>query len=372
MYDEQDQCNYEGEYRARSLLGRGDGGHRLGEAFPLALGNSYSAKIFWAVNGRNEREHEEALLQDFLRSQPYLDARVHLVKRYLPKKRALYTAENKRVSQITEISIDDPYAIPRDISRDEFIDQYSAVAFANHKGFTLNVHLTICWELLGVMPKRQSREKIEIHNSLLHPLRDWMKNRSQPFFWIYSNEYSKAVGFHTHYLIYVPEHLKAEFNKYIGKRLKIINKHSSFNENSFDIKFDKGMDLFKQWLRFQYLCKGISRYTRISHKNNIDKVYLEDLVKFGYENPGDLWEMRRIAHSVNLNKDARDSHRFKSLMEKGELDVIQLYPKGKVTPDTNREAAPTRSGKPLNPFLRFETLGENTGESQILSFLHEK
>ncbi|PVY58377.1 MULTISPECIES: hypothetical protein [unclassified Simplicispira] len=373
MHDDyQSDNSNEGEYEARTRLERGDGGYRPDENFPRGLGSSDAAKIFYAVHGDSKELHDRALMQEFLRTSLYLDARVHQIKRYSPRKKSVYAAENIRMSQITEISIDDPYANPRDISRDEFIDQYSAVAFANHKGFTLNVHLTISWELLGVMPKRQSREKIEIHDSFLHPLRDWMKKRSQPFFWIYSNERSKAVGFHTHYLIHVPEHLATEFNEYITKRLNKINKLPSFNEKSFDIKFDKRMDLFKQWLRFQYLCKGVSRYARISHKNSVDKVYLEDLVKFGYENPGDLREMRRIAHSANLNKDARDSHRFKSLMEKGELDVIQLYPQGKVTPDTNREAASTRSAKPLNPFLRFETLGENTEESQIFSFLHEK
>lgn len=80
------------------------------------------------------------------------------------------------------------FAISRNIDKDEFKDAYSAAAYANELGYVLNVSLTICWEMLGVKPKNSSRDESGLHELVIHPLRDWLKHKSN-FYWLYSNEY---------------------------------------------------------------------------------------------------------------------------------------------------------------------------------------
>ena len=98
------------------------------------------------------------------------------------------------------------------------------------------------------------------------------------------------------------------------------------------------MDLYKQWMRFQYLCKGINRNQYLKHITTGEKVYIEDLIRFRYENPGNNHAMRRIAHSQNLNKKVRQASSFKSALEKSILDINVLYPRRKFRQQEKTEA----------------------------------
>lgn len=92
--------------------------------------------------------------------------------------------------------------------------------------------------------------------------------------------------------------------------MKKINRNPQFSTASFKLRFDKGMDLYKQWMRFQYLCKGINRNQYMEHITTGKRSILEDLIRFRYENPGNNHAMRRIAHSQNLNKKVRQASSF--------------------------------------------------------------
>ena len=98
------------------------------------------------------------------------------------------------------------------------------------------------------------------------------------------------------------------------------------------------MDPYKQWIRFQYLCKGINKNQYMKHITTGEKVYIEDLIRFRYENPGNNHAMRRIAYSQNLNKKVRQASSFNSALEKLILDINVLYPRRKLRQQEKTEA----------------------------------
>lgn len=336
MPDSYEEGYHEDNGKAWSRLSWGDGGHKPGERFPTYLGNSEDAKLFEAINGRTEAEYLQGLLGS-IEDTRSRQANPYRWKRFNPKKTDIYLAEKLRRSDYVTTSIYDPFAIPRDIDKEEFIEAYSAAAYASELGYVLNVSLTICWEMLGVKPKDSSRDELGLHELVIHPLRDWLKHKSN-FYWLYSNEQSQRSGFHTHYLFHVPKEHADSFKSYIAKRMKKINKNPQFNTASFKLRFDKGMDPYKQWMRFQYLCKGINRNQYMEHITTGEQVYIEDLIRFKYENPGNNHAMRRIAHSQNLNKKARQASSFESALEKSILDINVLYPRRKFRPTERTDA----------------------------------
>lgn len=324
MPDSYEEGYHEDNGKAWSRLSWGDGGHKPGERFPTYLGNSEDAKLFEAINGRTEAEFLQGLLGS-IEDTHSRQANPYRWKRSNPKKTDIYRAETLRRSDYVTTSIYDPFALSRNIDKEEFVEAYSAAAHANALGYVLNVSLTICWEMLGVKPKNSSRDESGLHELVIHPLRDWLKNKSD-FYWLYSNEQSQRSGFHTHYLFHIPKEYEDNFKAYIEKRVRKINKSPQFNKASFELRFDKYMDPYKQWMRFQYLCKGINRNQYLKHITTGEKVYIEDLIRFRYENPGNNHAMRRIAHSQNLNKKTRQASSFESALEKSILDINVLYP----------------------------------------------
>lgn len=55
-------------------------------------------------------------------------------------------------------------------------------------------------------------------------------------------------------------------------------------------------------------------------------MFVSDLIRFGYENPGSVGCRRRCGVSRNLDKAARRKAGFESTLEKGYLNVNLLYP----------------------------------------------
>lgn len=346
MRDSYEERHYEDNGKAWNRLSWGDGGHKPDELFPTCLGKSEDAQRFEAVNGRTEAEFLQGLL-GFTEEPHSYKATPYRWKQSNPRKTDIYRAEQSRRSDYVTISMDDPYIIPRDIDKDEYVEAYSALAYANKLGCALNASLTICWEMLGVDTKNSSRDKAEFYELLIHPLRSWLKDKCE-FYWLYSNEYSQRSGFHTHYLFHVPQEHAESFKVYIAKRIRKINKNSHFNQASFKLRLDKRMDLQKQWIRFQYLCKGINSNQWMRHITSGEKIYIEDLIRFRYENPGNNHAMRRIAHSQNLNKKARLASSFESLLEQSILDINVLYPCGKIRPQEKTDGEVWENLKQLN------------------------
>ena len=76
----------------------------------------------------------------------------------------------------------------------------------------------------------------------------------------------------------------------------------------------------------------------MKHITTGENVYIEFLIRFRYENPGNNHAMRRIAYSQNLNKKVRQASSFKSALEKSILDINVLYPRRKFRQKEKTEA----------------------------------
>ena len=317
--------------QARWLLERGDGGYRPGDQYPTLSTGSFYDEVFAASFGRSKKEHDEAI--EYQARQFARDSRKYslTLKKLRGNKKQAYKEDVMRRSGELEFSIDNKFILPREISAEEFINAYSAVAFTNAKGIALNSHITISSELLGITPKNSKHGLSHLHDQILHPLRNWLKQRGVEFFWLYVNEYSAKSGFHTHLLTHIsPEHSE-DFATYLLKRAKKINTLPQFNEKSVQVDIDNGMDLFKQWSLFQYICKGINRNHWIEDAHSGERVYLEELIWAHYENPGNFHHRKKIANSQNINKAARQQSNFASLLEQGITNKNCLYSQGKPT-----------------------------------------
>ena len=168
MPDSYEEGYHEDNGKAWDRLSWGDGGHKPGERFPAYLGNSEEAQRFKALNGNSEAEFLHGLL-GFAEEPHSYKATPYRWKRFNPKKTDIYLAEKLRRSDYVTISLDDPFALSRDIDKEELTETYSAVAYANKLGYVLNVSLTICWEMLGVKPKNSSRDESGLHELVIHP-----------------------------------------------------------------------------------------------------------------------------------------------------------------------------------------------------------
>jgi hypothetical protein len=115
------------------------------------------------------------------------------------------------------------------------------------------------------------------------------------------------------------------FERYVTTLMGKINRVAFLLPNAFKISVPKRREVQRQWIRFQYLCKGVNQNARLKHANGFDTVYAHDLIKFGYESPGDVTCKKRCGLSRNIDKAARDRAGFQSLMEQGLLNVDLLY-----------------------------------------------
>lgn len=318
-------------FRARSLLERGDGGYRPGDRYPAISRGSFYDEVFAAAFGRTEKEHDEAMeyqARTFARDSSKYSL---TSKKLRGDKKQAYKEDVMRRSGELEFTFDNKFILPSEISAEDFVDAYSAIAYLNSKGIALNAHTTVLWEPLGVDPDRFQHDFSYLHDHLLQPLRNWYKQRGIEFFWFYANEISPRAGVHTHLLTHIPQEHSEEFSTYISKRVKKINLLPQFNEKSVRVDINKGMDLFKQWSLFQYLCKGFNREHSIESAHSGEKVNLGELIWAHYENPGDFHLTKRLAHSQNINKATRQKSNFRSYLEQGSTDKNWLYTQGKPT-----------------------------------------
>ena len=325
MSNNHSKLNQRSHCNARFLIERGDCGYRPGERFPVVGGHSDDAQILRAVIGRSESEYEKSL--------EYEDARRRSSAAYVfgydkkvvaGPKRWKAAREYLRRHRTLKTTFNDSFALPRHIKGREFVQLYNAVAFANSKNAILNIHLTISWKLLGYGDDEAAN--LPLSKLFIKNYTQWCSDNDIDCIWIYSNEFSGAVGLHTHFMTSVSEEMQDAFRGFVENRLQEINRLASLNEAACDISIPKSRQLARQWIRFQYLCKGVDQNARLKHANGIDSMFVSDLIRFGYENPGSVGCRRRCGVSRNLDKAARRKAGFESTLEKGYLNVNLLYP----------------------------------------------
>lgn len=325
MSNDNSELNQSSHCNARFLIERGDCGYRPGEKFPVVGGHSDDAQILRAVIGRNEDEYEKSLVYEDARRRFSTAVALGYGKKVVAgPKRWKAAREHHRWHRTLKTTFNDPFALPRHIKGHEFVRLYNAVAFANSKNAILNVHLTISWKLLGY--GNDEAADLPLSKLFIKNYTQWCSDNDIDCIWIYSNEFSGVAGLHTHLMTSVSNEMQGAFRQFVEMRLHQINKLTELNAAASDISIPKSRQVARQWIRFQYLCKGVDQNARLKHANGIDSMFVSDLIRFGYENPGSVGCRRRCGVSRNLDKAARRKAGFESTLEKGYLNVNLLYP----------------------------------------------
>ena len=102
----------------------------------------------------------------------------------------------------------------------QFKTLYNAIAFANRTGRVINCHITINWGLFGLSNHKAAQEALETFINRYRSFHNHHKADKIAFpIWVYVHECSVESGMHTHLLMHVPDHLRAnQFNKVQNNR----------------------------------------------------------------------------------------------------------------------------------------------------------
>lgn len=320
-----EMIDLENEEKARNLIESGYQGYKSDdETYPSIIGNGEYASRFRAIYGATKKVH--------LHSQRSIDE-----ERYpeiYPWKR--WAKSKQRSNEIPNYDGIDESQRPTHITKQQFIDLYSAVCFANSYGAILNAHITIPWGDLGYTDHVEAADQLQI--GFIKPLQDWYKNNvkkqklgvklQHDLYWIYSHECSQKKGFHTHFLVGIQSENIAKFKIWVINRLTKLSKikTANINNRSKVVVAPPSRLMTRQWIRFQYLCKGIDPSATVEIKGYKQPVPLSDLIQFAYSNPGHITCKNRVGSSGNLKLAERKKANFNSLMENGIFDKRVLYP----------------------------------------------
>lgn len=281
---EMSQYDLDQEEKARFLKERGE------VKFTRTLGTGPHASILRGIQGESKSDFDKA------QGKAIHNAINRTPDRYVIKKPL---SKGKRFSQKAHISTFDesPGEIlnpidltpPTHITKEQLIDLYSGICFANAHGVLLNTHLTISWRHLGFEDHSEATDAMQ--ELFMHHLHGWFKFRitkhpeqfdgldSHELYWIYSHENSTKTGFHTHFLLAMPNALQAKFHKWVHKRFSAFTRIKPLHENAIKVSINLSSDqVYMQWHFFKYLCKGLDKDARIiseEHKKRLAKEYAE-------------------------------------------------------------------------------------------------
>lgn len=319
MKNDDDSFNAECD-KVRALMESGDMGYRYGEHYPSVGGCTLAGQVWLAAMGSTRRIHEEARAQSA--TDPWR-VRIYEDKIRAARKRRRMRELDARKYGVSEITLADPDVLPRHMKPADFVNLYSGVAYANTKGAVFNAHLTINWRDLGQTADAAAESRL--YRKFIQQYTEWCRHKDIDCIWIYSNESSSTVGLHTHFLTSIPDAWLEQFKKFVGKRMRKINRNATPPPHAFKVSAPRGQNIQRQWVRVQYLCKGVDPNAQLQHANGSDKVFVADLIRFGYESPGDVTCKRRCGISHNIDSKARDRDGYRSPMERGLLNVSTLY-----------------------------------------------
>ena len=99
-------------------------------------------------------------------------------------------------------------------------------------------------------------------------------------------------------------------------------------KGTFNITCPPSYPINRQWLAFQYMCKGLDKEAKIISKIG-EEPYVKaiDLIRYPYENPGEVLCEKKCGMSMSLNAVSRkeNKNKYKSPLEEGLTDVRILY-----------------------------------------------
>ena len=214
----------------------------------------------------------------------------------------------------------------RRLTAAQFVDLYSAVAYANTLGLVMNCHISVTWGLMGIV------DHTEAANTLTHrvikALRQWYKNHTgrDQLAWLYVHENGRIHGFHTHLMVAIPNELRKAFRDWLKSRLSDICRLDSMSKAASHVKAPPSDRIGRQWLYFQYLTKGIDEKevlpASVGWQSHIP---VSRLIKLGLENPGEVQCRKKCGVSNLIGVKARQRAGFRSLLDLGVTDVRRMY-----------------------------------------------
>jgi hypothetical protein len=230
-----------------------------------------------------------------------------------------------------------PYAYPpsrrrnltwggRRLTVDQFVDLYSAVAFANLQGYILNAHVAITWGLLGITDHSKAAEALL--RSVMNPLKEWYRARSngRPLVWLYVHEDGNTHGFHTHLLLDMPTALIPGFKAWLRKRLRDICTSGPLPRNAYKLVAPPSDPIGRQWRYFQYLMKGIDADAVLqSNVGSVSHVPVAQLIRVPIDNPGDVDCTKKCAVANVIGGSARRAAGFSSWLDRRVVDIRRMY-----------------------------------------------
>lgn len=313
-YDDEE---HEDDSKVKRLMGQGDMG--VGPTFenwPGYLGDSLAARVWYAtMGGRTKAEAERNQRRQLEAEYPHL---------YLYKRQR----RGKRGNTRGDVNGAEGAKGPRHMTERQFRDLYGAIAFANINGAIMNVHLVISWRILGF--EDHSEATYALQRKVLTHFGSWYDSKKGPDdphrVWVYSNECTGRVGFHTHVLLAVPERWLPAFRKWVKKRLGDLSHLRVLPKGAYKVVAPPSDPIRRQWIWFQYICKGLDPEAKTKASvGDEPTVALSDLVQFSYDSPGAMTCLKRMGVSSNIGADRRNEAGFRSWLDRGVTDVRVLY-----------------------------------------------
>ena len=343
------------ETKAKYMIERG--GPSLNEKFSFIPESGEAAALAAAIYGRNEQEFHEALeAEGKARAIAEQKANPHI---YIIKKGKLYEHDRQQYERlINDVSGKYREQIKsRHLSRQEFIDLYNFISDANQEGYILNASLTINWHMLGIDDHKTAAGLL--YKGFLHHLKSWhtyhvarRSSRIEPLLWCYVHENSAWTGFHTHLMLRVPDDFISAFKKWLGLRIRKLSKVESVPKRAVKFSAPPSQPLKRQWIRFQYLCKGADPNEGFMDTKLMEPICLFDLIQFRYRDPEALMCKQKMGYSQQFEflaayqKECRDAYdcsinpphleefrtvyrskqHYRSALDREEYDIRKLYP----------------------------------------------
>jgi hypothetical protein len=214
----------------------------------------------------------------------------------------------------------------RRLNAAQFVNLYSAVAFANTLGLVMNAHVSITWRLLGI--HNHTEAAIILTDRVFKPLRQWYAYQTgrDQFAWLYVHENGQTHGLHTHLMFAIPNDLRPAFRRWLRLRLSDLCRHGSIPKGAYYIAAPPSDRIGRQWRYFQYLTKGLNGSDELPAKVGWQShVCVGDLIRRPLENPGDVFCKKKCGVSNLIAIKTRQTAGFRSLLEQGVTDVRRMY-----------------------------------------------
>lgn len=129
------------------------------------------------------------------------------------------------------------------LSADDFFRLYDAVAFANTRGWVMNVELTMTFHV-------PDNEALATFQNFMKRYRSWTHDKGIPCVAIYVWERPTGAFLHVHIQMFIPNEWHHALKKWLSRTTRRV-------VASFKLKVRRTATTTSQWIWFRYLAKGL-------------------------------------------------------------------------------------------------------------------